>query len=207
MVVSRSTGYSFSMVSLSSTDSMPCSQLDTPSSIDPFTYVGSDPPQAFKTTYGVASMGLNSSVKCLLSAKHVATPKDVPTAPKAGSVNGDSKATADADSTKGTSAGAPTKTRPVVPKIVFPALYLPQLVKIVQGSTKSRVDLLSELKNEFGTVTSKAAIETKLKEVASRNGVKKDSMWVVKPQFLDGQSTPTLVTAISASPVVDSSSF
>lgn len=138
-------------------------------------------------------MGLNSSVKCLLASKPIAPPKEIPTpapAPKDVAIKAEFGAATTSTTSNGTTTSTPAKSRPAAPKIVFPALYLPQLLKIVQGSTKSRGDLLAELKNEFGTVTSKAAIEAKLKEVATRNGVKKDSKWIINPEVLSAEAVP-----------------
>ncbi len=74
------------------------------------------------------------------------------------------------------------KSRPAGPKVPFPNSHLAELLHLIEGNTKIRNDLISQLKAHFDTVTSKAAIEAKLKEVALRQGKTKDSQWRVKPE-------------------------
>lgn len=72
------------------------------------------------------------------------------------------------------------KARPAGPKIAFPDAYLSELLRIVEGSEKSQVDLSAELKQRFEKITTKVAIDTKLKEVASKARAK-GAKWIVNP--------------------------
>ncbi|KAL9934634.1 hypothetical protein V8E36_006409 [Tilletia maclaganii] len=101
------------------------------------------------------------------------------------------------------------------PKGVFPNEFLPDLLRLVDGSTRVKPVLLEELKEHFadaamtaagageggaasgGTATvnvSKAAIEKKLNEVAVKDGKGKGSKWVVKGEFRAKYGLPTLAT-------------
>jgi len=145
---------------------------DAPDSIDPFSYVSSDPAPTFKTTYSSTAIGMNLSVKCLLSAQPTTAPKPAePASLPASTLVGTNSE--DASGSKSKAAG---------PKIAFPTSHLPQLLKLIDGNTKIRTDLISELRGHFEAVTSKAAIEAKVKEVAVRHGKAKDSQWKVKPE-------------------------
>lgn len=74
------------------------------------------------------------------------------------------------------------KPRPAGPKVAFPPSHLPELLRLIDGNTKIRTDLVSQLKAHFDAVTSKAAIEAKIREVAARQGKAKDSQWRVLPE-------------------------
>ena len=66
--------------------------------------------------------------------------------------------------------------------MLFPESHLAELLKLVEGNTKIQTDIVSQLKAHFEGVASKAAIELKLKEVASRQGKSKESAWSVTPE-------------------------
>ena len=79
---------------------------------------------------------------------------------------------------------APTTTR--TPKFNFPDTHLPELLKLIQGSTRSKPALLEDLREHFGPIVkgvSKAAIETRLQECATRESKKPGSKWVIKPEW------------------------
>jgi chromatin assembly factor 1 subunit A len=86
------------------------------------------------------------------------------------------------------STGAPTsanlsKPRPSGPKIGFPATHLAELYNLIHGNTNIKPDLVAQLRRQFDeTITSKAAIEAKVKEVAIREGKTKGCQWKVKPE-------------------------
>lgn len=69
-----------------------------------------------------------------------------------------------------------------LPKVLFPDTHLAELLQLVHGNTRIRTDLVSQLKAHFEGVATKAAIEVKLKQVASRQGKSKDSAWQVRPE-------------------------
>lgn len=138
--------------------------VDAPTGIDPFTYT-SGPAQSFKTTYTTTSVGAQLAVKTLMSAEPRSTVDPAPVAPAATPAK---MATADP-------AAAPKRA----PKILFPDSHLAELLRLVEGNTKIQTDLVSQLKAHFEGVASKAAIEVKLKEVASRQGKSKESAWKV----------------------------
>ncbi len=75
------------------------------------------------------------------------------------------------------------KARAAGPKVAFPDAHLGDLLKLIEGNTKIRTDLVSFLRDQFEKVASKGAIEAKLKEVAVREGKSKDIAWRVKPEF------------------------
>ena len=176
---------------------------DVPDSIDPFTYVSSDPAPMFKSTYSSTAIGMNLSVKCLLSAQLVAAPKCAEPAPASAPMTTTNGIAEDASAAKLKAAG---------PKIAFPTSHLPQLLKLIDGNQKIRTDLISELRNVFETVTSKAAIEAKVREVAVRQGKAKDSQWKVRPEAWAAaglpQATGTLgMPAVAKTVDGDSSTF
>jgi hypothetical protein len=129
-------------------------------------------------TFTDISVGNYNGVKCLLSAEEVA-------APKIAAVKPTSTTTAaappmplgDASST----ANSTTKSRSG-PKVSFPTEHLPDLLRMIEGSTKIQSDLVSELRGQFEKVATKAAIEAKVREVAVREGKSKDSQWRVKAE-------------------------
>lgn len=89
---------------------------------------------------------------------------------------------------------APTTAR--TPKFNFPDTHLPELLKLIQGSTRSKPALLEDLREHFGPIVkgvSKAAIETRLQECATRESKKPGSKWVIKPEWqgqLDSSVAP-----------------
>ncbi|KAK4683398.1 hypothetical protein P7C73_g6875, partial [Tremellales sp. Uapishka_1] len=68
------------------------------------------------------------------------------------------------------------------PKVSFPAEHLAELLRLIEGNTKMKTDLVSQLRDHFEKVSTKAAIEAKIKEVATRQGKAKDSQWKVRPE-------------------------
>jgi hypothetical protein len=85
-------------------------------------------------------------------------------------------------SSSNTPADPMSAPRRALPKVLFPESHLAELLRLVEGNTKIQSDLVSQLKAHFEGVASKAAIEVKLKEVASRQGKKVDSAWKVTPE-------------------------
>ena len=79
-------------------------------------------------------------------------------------------------------ASMPLKPRLNGPRVTFPNSHLAELLHLIEGNTKIRTDLVSQLKAHFENVASKAAIEAKIKEVAVRQGKTKDSQWRVLPE-------------------------
>lgn len=69
-----------------------------------------------------------------------------------------------------------------LPKIAFPTSHLNELFNLIHGNTKIQTDLVSQLRQHFETVSTKAAIEAKVREVAVREGKTKDSKWKVKDE-------------------------
>jgi chromatin assembly factor 1 subunit A len=87
------------------------------------------------------------------------------------------------DTTSSKPALPPAKSRPAGPKIGFPTTHLAELYNLIHGNTNIKPDLISQLRKQFDeTVTSKAAIEAKVKEVAFREGKTKGCQWKVKPE-------------------------
>ncbi|TYJ59222.1 hypothetical protein B9479_000211 [Cryptococcus floricola] len=124
---------------------------DTPAQIDPFTYISPDPAQEYKADYGIAVIGPNSNVKCLLSAELIpqkpppsALPKDAPPKPRG------------------------------VAKSSFPTELLADLYKMIEGDTRTAKDLVPALREQFGKAATKVAIEAELKESAMKEKKGKD---------------------------------
>ena len=151
---------------------------ETPDTIDPFTYVSSEDVQQLRANFSSVIIGTNLSVRCLLSTEGVST----------------SEAALHRHETYLISAQPNDdiltlpRSRPTGPRKPFPTSHLPELLRLIEGNTKIRTDLVSQLKAHFDTVTSKAAIEAKIKEVASRVGRARDSRWKVLPQAWVGFS-------------------
>ena len=102
------------------------------------------------------------------------------------------KQTASAAQPAATSASDPTlaavvalngdaKPKQSGPKVAFPESHLPELLSLIEGNKKMRPDLVSQLREKFEGITSKGAIEAKIKEVAER-GRAKNATWKVFPQ-------------------------
>ncbi|ODN76691.1 hypothetical protein L202_05326 [Cryptococcus amylolentus CBS 6039] len=141
---------------------------DTPAQIDPFTYISPAPAQEYKADYGIAVIGPNSNVKCLLSAELIpqkpppsALPKDAPPKPRG------------------------------VAKSSFPTELLADLYKIVEGDTRTAKDLVPALREQFGKAATKVAIEAELKESAMKGKKGKDKCWrVYKEAWVAAGLTP-----------------
>lgn len=148
----------------------------------------------FKTTFSDTAVGHQLRVRCLLAAEATNAPKHP--AVKAAPPNmplGDASSSANKPAAKGRN-----------PKVAFPQKHLPEFLRIVDGNTRILTDLISHLKIRFDKVTTKAAIEAKIREVATREGKGKDSPWKVKREAWDaaGVSPPaptlgTIKTAVS----------
>jgi len=151
----------------------------TPDSIDPFTYVSLDPVQRLKASFSTAIIGSKLGVRCLLSTEAL---NDVEADMPLAAVDEDTATPVAPSVLPNGLASAPSKPRPSGPKVAFPPSHMPELLRLIEGNTKIRTDLVSQLKAHFDVVTSKAAIEAKIKEVASRQGKAKDSQWRVRPE-------------------------
>jgi hypothetical protein len=57
-----------------------------------------------------------------------------------------------------------------------------ELLRLIDGDKNLQIDLIKKLQMHFQGVTTKSAIEFKLKEVAVREGRKVDSAWRVLPE-------------------------
>ncbi|KAK0568463.1 hypothetical protein OC861_001944 [Tilletia horrida] len=94
-------------------------------------------------------------------------------------------------------------------KGIFPDELLPEFLRLVDGSSRVKPVLVEELKERFADVAadpsidagvananvSKAAIEKKLNEVATKEGKGKGSKWVVKGEFRARYGLPALTAA------------
>lgn len=142
------------------------------------------------------TLGMNRAVKCLLSSdlqtKHV-VPEEPPKSAVEASIPAADTATTSAS--PGATAVNTLKPRAAGPKVAFPDAHLGELLKLIEGNTKIRTDLVSFLRDHFEKVASKGAIEAKLKEVAVREGKSKDSAWRVKPEFWIAAGLPVPATA------------
>lgn len=69
-----------------------------------------------------------------------------------------------------------------MPKSTFPLAHLPELLRLIEGNDRIQSDLISQLRAHFETVSSKGAIELKIKEVAVREGKSKEKRWRVKAE-------------------------
>ena len=156
---------------------------ETPDTTDPFDYVSVGSAQLFKTSYSSTVIGTNLNVRCLLAADLVAEKKAAIDAAVSDPSAQSSLTTRTNLPNGGPASGvAPTKPRAAGPKAAFPDSHLPQLLQLIEGNTNIRSDLVSQLRGHFDSVTSKAAIEAKIKEVAVREGKAKDSQWRVRPE-------------------------
>lgn len=121
------------------------------------------------------SMG-PSVIPCLVGTTAINTP---PVVISSGAVT-DTIPLASAPTATGSATGS-ARSRSA-PKIAFPASHLNELFTLIHGNTKIQTDLVSQLRQHFESVTSKAAIEAKVREVAVREGKTKDSKWKVKTE-------------------------
>lgn len=94
-----------------------------------------------------------------------------------------------------------TEKKRIQPKVAFPSAHLAELLKIVDGNTKIFTDLIATLRERFDKVTTKVAIEAKIREVAIREGRTKDSAWRVKAEAWTeaGISPPAKAVATNGS--------
>ncbi|WWC68642.1 uncharacterized protein I206_102573 [Kwoniella pini CBS 10737] len=182
---------------------------DTPQSVDPFTYNSTEPIQTFKTLFTTTAIGISLNVRCLLAAEPITvTPTPAPPAPeKPVSIPNSSSISSKpvyntSPSTNGEIiAQNPARSRPP-PKIAFPEEHLPELYQMIEGSKKIKPDLVSQLRERFENIATKAAIEAKLKEVAVREGKTKDSQWKVKAEawIAVGLTPPAPASTASTAP-------
>ena len=162
---------------MSSVNSKQCELAsDTPGSVNPFTYIASSPKDTLKGQYSTIVVGNNLSVRCLLSTDVVTIDKKCTPGRLVGVETVHATSTSDGDSS------SVTRALPKRPKVAFPTAHLPELLRLIEGNPKTRNDLVSQLKAHFDSITSKAAIEAKIREVASRQGQAKDSQWRVRPE-------------------------
>ncbi|BEI85303.1 hypothetical protein CcaverHIS002_0507040 [Cutaneotrichosporon cavernicola] len=160
---------------------------DTPSTIDPFKYQSSDVLPQFKTTFSDTAVGNQLRVRCLLAAQTTNAPQFAPVQPQQSMPLGDASSAANTTGPKGRN-----------PKVAFPQKHLPEFLRIVDGNTRILTDLISLLKIRFDKVTTKAAIEAKIREVAVREGKSKDSEWKVKPEAWTAAGVAPPVRGLSA---------
>lgn len=113
-------------------------------------------------------------IKCLLTTEQAAAPK--PSAPAAATPA--SMPLGDASSTANTPGGSRPR---VAQKIAFSDSQISELLDKIDNSPKIQSDLVIELRGLFPTIT-KAAIEAKVREVASREGKGKEARWRVKTE-------------------------
>lgn len=143
---------------------------DTPSTFDPFKYESHEPLQHLTPVYTTMAIGLQTGIHTLTG---VDLEKPVNKPPPAPMPLGDASSSANQ---------APVPKKRIQPKVAFPSSHLPELLKIVDGNTKIFTDLTSTLREKFDKVATKAAIEAKIREVATREGRTKDSAWRVKAE-------------------------
>ncbi|WRT65688.1 uncharacterized protein IL334_002633 [Kwoniella shivajii] len=172
---------------------------ETPHSIDPFTFKSDEPEQRFKASFSSTVIGATLNVRCLLSVEAIFTPSAPPVPEKPKSVPNsssiDSKPIyASTSSTAVNGDVTPqSRSRAAGPKVGFPETHVAELYQLIEGSKKIKPDLVSQLRESFENIATKAAIEAKLKEVAVREGKTKDSQWKVKPEawIAIGMTPPT----------------
>lgn len=145
---------------------------DTPDSFDPFTYISNEPAQSYKGTWSKVIIGA-FNVTCL----HGTTAQTTTPAAAAAPIPVHSTITTDTASPGSTLL---PKSRASGPKIAFPIPHLAELFALIHGNTQIKPVLVAQLHQKFEAVTTKAAIEAKVKEVALREGRTKDSRWQVK---------------------------
>lgn len=143
---------------------------DAPFPIDPFKWQSAEPQQTLTAQRGFAVVGLSKKVPCLFETKaSTAPPPAAIIVPVANPViSGEPQVTK-------------LKARPAVPKMEFPNAYLGEMLQIVDGSLKSQADLSAELRQRFEKITTKSAIEARLKIVAKK-ARGKGTKWVVTPE-------------------------
>ncbi|WWC87861.1 uncharacterized protein L201_002758 [Kwoniella dendrophila CBS 6074] len=193
---------------------------DTPHSIDPFTFCAPEPVQQFKSTFSTIAIGTSLNVKCILSVETITPtpvappiPEKIISIPNSSSISSKPIYNTPVPISNG-DATVQSRSRPP-PKVGFPEEHLGDLYSLIEGSKKIKPDLVSQLRERFENIATKAAIEAKLKEVAVREGKTKDSQWKVKSEawiaigstppnpvpVATSASTPTSIAAPTAKPV------
>ncbi|WWC96983.1 hypothetical protein V866_003860 [Kwoniella sp. B9012] len=164
---------------------------DTPHSINPFTFTSPEPVQSFKSSFSTTVIGTTLNVRCLLSVEPIVAAPAPPTVPEkpihvpnSSSIYykpvypASAPVVVNGDIANGTTQ---PKSRPA-PKVGFPEEHLAELYRLIDGSKKIKPDLISQLRERFENVTTKVAIEAKLREVAVKEGKGKESQWKVKSE-------------------------
>lgn len=159
---------------------------DTPASIDPFKYVAPDPAPRYKPSFSDTAVGVHIKVRCLLGTHEVAA---APPEPPVKMPLGDASATTNV---------LQPKSRPA-PKVAFPSSHIAELLRLVDGSPKILSDLISYLKSHFDDITTKAAIDAKIREVATREGKGKDMRWRVTKEAWEAAGLTPPAHALMAS--------
>ena len=76
--------------------------------------------------------------------------------------------------------------QPRTTKFMFPDTRLPELLSMIQGSTRSKPALVEDLREHFAPTVkgvSKAAIEARLQECAMRESKKLGAKWIIRDEF------------------------
>lgn len=85
-------------------------------------------------------------------------------------------------SPSGSSTAQPARTT----KFLFPDTHLPELLHLIEGSTRSKPALVEDLREHFAPTikgVSKTAIEAKLNECATRESKKPGAKWIIKDEW------------------------
>ncbi|PKI84105.1 hypothetical protein MVES1_002208 [Malassezia vespertilionis] len=91
-----------------------------------------------------------------------------------------------AQSSAGTDTTTPTPSSTSRAKSSFPDLHLPELLGLIQGSTRPKPALLEDLREHFGPIVkgvSKTAIESRLQECATKESKKPGARWIIKDEY------------------------
>lgn len=155
--------------------------LDTPASIDPFTYVADPIPQHL--AYDPTPL---SAVPRHLAPQAPSTPS--PSQPSSTSFIDDSPLASTTSShappsSSKKSPAASSSSGPVQPKKPFPPEHLPAFLTRISRSTKTAVLLAVELKEMFRPLgVRQNQVDWELKRRAKRDGRKEGSRWIVGEQ-------------------------
>lgn len=107
--------------------------------------------------------------------------EDVPSEKEKPTVNAASASVTQASPT------GPAMTQPArITKFHFPDTHLPELLGLIQGSTRSKPALVEDLREHFAPSikgVSKTAIEAKLNECAARESKKPGAKWTIKDEW------------------------
>ncbi|WFD31345.1 hypothetical protein MSPP1_002379 [Malassezia sp. CBS 17886] len=71
-------------------------------------------------------------------------------------------------------------------KFNFPDTHLPELLRLIQGSTRSKPALVEDLREHFGPLVkgvSKASIESRLQECAVKESKRPGAQWVIRAEW------------------------